>query len=90
MTNLPTRIVCAANRNAKGDILLGARHWDIFMQEQFKARNYSDDEDWEQGFLDNNYNFVTRAEAWTIASAAGQIIRRVSGDGNKLFSENLY
>lgn len=90
MINPPKRIVCADIRNAKGDILLGARHWDIFMREQFKARNYLGKEYWKQGFIDNNYNFVTREEAWEIASATGQIIRRVGGDGDKLFSENLY
>jgi hypothetical protein len=33
---------------------------------------------------------MTREEAFEVASAAGQIIRRVGGDDGKLFSENLY
>jgi len=43
-----------------------------------------------QGFVTNKGEFLTREEAWIIALAEGQIIRRCGGDGEKLFSENLY
>lgn len=46
-----------------------------------------------QGFVDQRGVFLTRTEAWSIALAAGQIIRRVGGndtDGGTLYSENLY
>jgi hypothetical protein len=44
----------------------------------------------QQGFVDKSGTFKTREEAWSIAEAANQIIRRVGGDNGKLFSENLY
>lgn len=84
------RIVCAANRHPeKQQIILGARHWDAFMCEQTKES----DLDWaeaEQGFIDQRGNFLTRQEAWEVAKAAGQIVRRVGGDEGCLYSENLY
>lgn len=89
------RVVCAANRCADGVVLLGARHWDMMMHKQ-ADQIYGDREipkPVEQGFIDNRGNFLTREEAWKIAEANGQIIRRVGGDsmnGGKLFSENLY
>lgn len=47
----------------------------------------------EQGFIDQHGAFMSRREAWEVAEAAGQIIRRVGGDeadGGTLYSENLY
>ena len=43
-----------------------------------------------QGFIDQFGQFLTREEAWPIAERNTQIIRRVGGDGIKLYSENLY
>ena len=92
------RVVCAANRVAETDALvLGPRHWDTTMRRNALAR-YNGDEacfdlEWEQGFIDQKGIFMTREEAWKVAEAAGQIIRRVGGDtmnGGHLFSENLY
>ena len=88
------RIVCAACRNEQGTIVCGPRHMDQIMWGQI----HKSTEDWEkghveQGFVDQRGNYLTREEAWVVASAAGQIIRRVGGDtinGGKLFSENLY
>lgn len=83
------RIVCAANRKRfTGQIVLGIRHWDAFM-------NHLDTEGdpVDQGFIDNKGNFLSRTEAWKVAEVAGQIIRRVGGDatnGGTLYSENLY
>lgn len=88
------RIVCAANRNLGAAIILGVRHWDSFMHIQ--ASDYANPEGFaEQGFVDNNREFLTREEAWLVAEKANQIIKRVGGDMNaegvgKLFSENLY
>jgi hypothetical protein len=89
------RVVCAANKHTNGVILLGARHWDAYMRDQFFERKASDatSHDFEQGFIDNRGNFLTRTEAWKIAEVAGQIISRCGGDttnGGTLFSENLY
>jgi hypothetical protein len=55
----------------------------------------SSNDDWtksqvEQGFIDQLGVFLTRQEAFAIASERGQIKRRVGGDEGKLFSENLY
>lgn len=104
-----TRIVCAAVNvewlDGNKIQLVGVRHWDYEMWAQFQKyeSDYGSEilyyED-EQGFLTNeydpsvnNYRFVTRTEAWKIAEAAGQIIRRCGGDdadGGTLYSENLY
>jgi hypothetical protein len=43
-----------------------------------------------QGFVTNTGRFVEREEAWDIAMAADQIIKRVGGDEGRLFSENLW
>jgi hypothetical protein len=43
-----------------------------------------------QGFIDQQCVFLTRERAWKVAEEAGQIIKRVDGDGEKLFSENIY
>jgi len=90
------RVVCAANRYHK-HIILGIRHWDTAMRTQFgvmEDHGMFDDEitpgQWEQGFVDQFGKFMTREEAWIVAEAAGQIIHRCGGDGEKLFSENLY
>lgn len=77
------RVVCAALRNGHGTIICGPRHWDSI------CRGTSKD-GWEQGFVDQKGVFMTREEAWTVAFDAGQIRWRVGGDGERLFSENLY
>jgi hypothetical protein len=95
------RIVCAANKytftmedgTTTELVICGARHYDPLMHQQIKALDKSL---WEkktsevQGFVNNKFEFLTREEAWIVASAEGQIIRRCGGDGTKLFSENLY
>jgi len=88
------RVVCAANRSGD-DIILGIRHWDAYMH-LHATQAFGDDElehPFEQGFLDNQGTFLSRTEAWKVAKAADQIIRRVGGDsanGGTLYSENLY
>jgi hypothetical protein len=44
---------------------------------------------WDQGFIDQFGDFLTRREAWEIAKDRGQILRDVSTPGT-LYSENLY
>jgi hypothetical protein len=95
------RIVSAANKyifrmedgTTKELVICGVRHYDPLMHSQIKtiepslwARKVSE----VQGFVNNKYEFLTREEAWIIAEAENQIIRRCGGDGVKLFSENLY
>jgi hypothetical protein len=51
---------------------------------------------WEQGFVDNKGEFVSREEGWVLATVRGQVIRCVGNqqsateDGHELYSENLY
>jgi hypothetical protein len=103
MSNTPAqqRIVCAANRHLfSRQIVIGIRHFDNLMIKQIDNirelephRQGDHDDKWEQGFIDQSGKFLTRTEAWQVAHAAGQIIRRVGGDtadGGTLYSENLY
>jgi hypothetical protein len=86
---LERRIVCAALCLGSRDIICGPRHFDWIMQRQILR----DGRDWmkaQQGFLDQRGVFVSREEAWKIAREAEQIVRRVGGDGKRLYSENLY
>jgi hypothetical protein len=86
----PPRIVCAANRHRKSGLIVCApRHFDATMH----AVLLQLDGDWrtsEQGFVDQHGKFYTREEAWKIAEANGQLLRRFGGDGVDLYSENLY
>lgn len=43
-----------------------------------------------QGFLLSDGYFARRSEAWCVARRAGQIIKRVGGDGENLYSENVW
>jgi len=83
------RIVCAAIRNGGYDIICAPRHWDSLMHVQVSLSSGN----WkaaEQGFVDQRGEFLTREQAFEVAKAAGQIIRRCGGDEGRLFSENLY
>ena len=86
------RVVCAAVRFGGDDgmIFTGPRHFDKTMLSIIRYWPHRLDGPEEQGFIDQEGNFLTREEAWVVATDACQIIRRVGGDGSKLFSENLY
>jgi hypothetical protein len=91
------RIVCAANKDISGMIVLGVRHFDEHMLKVLKLAKLPRFSliGVQQGFIDQRGVFLSREEAWLVAEAAGQIIRRVGGDMSadgvgKLFSENLY
>ena len=86
------RVVCAAMRDSVYGVICSPRHWDSIARVQAAL---SKKEWWgaEQGFVDQTGKFLTRNEAFKVADAAGQIIRRVGGDskdGGTLYSENLY
>lgn len=83
------RVVCAAIRDQTGNVVCSARHFDWLMHTQIK-RLMGYTTPWEQGFIDQSGQWLTRAEAWTVAFDAGQILRRCGGDGRELYSENLY
>lgn len=85
----PRFVVCAACRvKFTGEIVIGPRHYDATMHKQMTSPDWGDPV--EQGFIDQHGVFMTREEAWKVAEAVGQIRYRVGGDGEKLFSENLY
>ena len=86
------RVVCAADRRPDGTIVCAARHSDPRMHLQ-KALIGGNWDGCEQGFIDQWSVFMDRLEAWQVALAAGQSIRRVGNDdmnGGTLYSENLY
>jgi hypothetical protein len=92
------RVVCAAIRAADGSLLLGIRHYSLDMHVQIAARrdgakfHHRHDED--QGFVDQHGVWLSRAEAYQLAQANGQITRPEAYgngiDGPKLYSEGLY
>lgn len=79
-------------------MLCGARHGDIF--KQIKALGFSAQEDYtelEQGFIDHNNNFLSRAEAFEHAKKCGQLCAKIiyerencSISGKQLISEDLW
>lgn len=87
--SLGRRVVCAAICNSEGVVVLGARHHDKLMNQALS----NTPGDWrfaEQGFIDQYGVFMTREEAFKVAKAQNQIVRKVGGDETRLFSENLY
>ena len=90
------KIVCAANRHHIEHtdqlvIILGIRHYDKLMHEQYEARNWPQEliRNCEQGFVDAKGNWYTREGALGIARDAGQLPNG-SSNLDKLFSEDLY
>jgi hypothetical protein len=89
MTSLPRQVVCAAIRHRQTQqIICAPRHHHCFWALGGLSQEYPHD-DWEQGFVDQYNEFLTRAEALQLAEERGQIQRRTGG-GDELFSEDLY
>lgn len=84
------RVVCAAMRSAEGIVICSPRHYDRICHELHPHIAFLNWSGAEQGFVDQFGAFLSREEAWKVALEAGQIIRRVGGDGERLYSENLY
>lgn len=92
------RILCSANKLPDGTLLLGARHWDTLMHDQFrlylKAKNLTEDKvvgNVKQGFIDQWGNYLNREAAWYLATHKGQVVNTGPGyNGPELYSENLY
>lgn len=82
-------MVCAANRNVQGAIILGVRHWDKIMLSNPLVEI---DGEWEQGFIDQFGRFYNRKDAMKAVKASGQPFNaeRNSGNGEDLYSEGLY
>ena len=84
-----SRIVCAALRH--GDVIACApRHGSPLMRKQVAAYGFTFAIDWEEGFIDQHCNFLTRKDAMVIAKREGQIHRPDAGNGPELWSEHLY
>lgn len=84
-------VVCAACKHPTSDLMIcGARHWDSVMREQFMAMAmYGEKQQaaqWEQGFIDQFGDFLTREEAAIVARKSGQ----TKCEGKIIFSEDLY
>jgi hypothetical protein len=88
-TVIGPRIVCAACMLPSGRIVVSIRHFDEFMLASIRD-TYPEGGQAIQGFVDQFGKFYTREEAWVLAEKNRQILRRVGGDGKKLYSENLY
>ncbi len=99
MTTEPTvdrtqrKVICAAI--LYGDFLVcGARHYDTPMHSvlgKIPFHIIDQHEDPQQGFIDQWGKFMSRHEAFEVATAAGQIIQKTGNpNGKELYSEDLY
>lgn len=93
------RVVCAALRASDGSLLLGVRHYSQDMHDQIQRRSdgtkfiHRTGED--QGFVDQWGCYMTRAEAFVVASNNRQIYdlsacQEPEAGCWELFSEALY
>jgi hypothetical protein len=96
MSHLPRRIVAAANIMIDGPhkdlVVVGVRHFDELMVAQYKALGYGPDNrpNCHQGFVDNDYKWLNRNEAWLVAQEASQIHFAAGTTKGCLHSEDLY
>lgn len=89
-SNLPRRVVCAANRFEDGHIILGIRHWSPDMHLSAVLQGYDARTKHEQGFVDQFGAFLTRQEAFKIALSQGQYRPYDPYNIGTLYSEDLY
>lgn len=84
------KIVTAANLHTEtGTLLVGARHWSPAMIKQAKACGIKpSDSHFEQGFIDQYDQWLSREDALRIATANEQTL--IGEDWGVLFSENLH
>lgn len=92
-------IVGAANKiswvqdDADGEVIVcGVRHWDPLMRDVIDHLDIKRDTTVIiQGFVDNRGVFLTREEAFVVATEAGQIKQKSGNpDSKKLFSEDIW
>jgi len=88
-------VVCAANR-FNDVILCGARHFDSVMRNQIQHMDEEfkplrKNERWEQEFINQFGEFLTREEALQVVKESGQPFNADrNGSDTELFSEGLY
>lgn len=89
MNNAQRVVVCAAVLCPDKTLLVGPRHYDLVMLQQYRRLELKFSEsDCVSGFLDQHGEFLTREEAHELALKTGQIAApTVTG---KLRSEDLY
>ena len=83
----PQQVVVCAACKWEDIIICGARHWDKVMRAQFQYISMIEDTKpprWEQGFIDQFGDFLSREVAAEIAFISKQANTSV------LFSEDLY
>ncbi len=85
------RHYCPIMRRTIKEYLVKEQLENTFFDYDSTYKNYEDS--WyasEQGFVDQLGQFLTREEAYEIASKNGQIINNIDCVPGKLFSEHLY
>jgi len=84
------KVVCAAIRCIRtGLIIAGARHFDEIMGRTIQAiASIETFADAEQGFIDQRGNFLTRQDAYILATENGQC--KTTHLVGILYSEDLY
>jgi hypothetical protein len=90
-----SRIVCSACKPKNSDIIIcSPRHLDGTCRAILKSIAVDEKDKFilpsGQGFVDQYGTWFNREEAYIIAKANNQIIRRCGGDEGTLYSENLY
>lgn len=96
MARVGQRIVCAAVNLRDGKIVCGVRHFDELMQQVLPPndnRGRVELAGHVQGFVDNDYQFLNRSDAWRVAIKAHQVDPRspdYAGTPGTLFSEDLW
>ena len=81
------RVVCSAARYGNM-VIAGVRHFDPVMGNVAGAIDPANLFDWEQGFLDNRSEFLSRNDALVVAVAANQVVKK-HGRADELYSEDF-
>ncbi len=96
MSRLPRRIVAAALRLEEnchpGLVVVGVRHFDVLMIAQLHALGYGAGKPpkCDQGFVDNDYRYLDRNEAWRVALEAAQLQLAAGYTHGSLHSEDVW
>lgn len=78
------------NQNGKEIIIPCHRHCDAFyILKEFGYKPHTNYKEVEQGFLDENGNFLNRVDAWFVAKSARQL-KMVDPTCHTLYSEDLW
>ena len=80
-------VVCAAIKLEHGEIICGARHYDMVMVGVLERMDVLEPAA-VQGFIDQRGNFLTREEAYAAVSKTGQV--QTFHTPGTLYSEDLY